>query len=239
MTMGSDLATVHRVAVYWAPAPGSPWWQAGSQWLGRCAATALPLPQPVVEGVEALEFARLTAAPRRYGWHATLKAPFGLASGHDLEALQAALQRMAGRHRVFDLGPLQVCELDGFLALRPLHTPPELLQLEAGCVQSLQPLAAGLSAAELARRRRAGLNAEQEALLQAWGYPWVLQQFRFHLSLSGPLERLLPQQRQALRAAAMRQFHALVPCRIDRLSVFVEPAPGADFKLLHQLQLQP
>ena len=44
---------------------------------------------------------------------------------------------------------------------------------------------------------------------------------------------------QALRAAAMRQFHALVPCRIDRLSVFVEPAPGADFKLLHQLQLQP
>jgi len=230
---------VHRVAVYWAPAPDSPWWRAGSHWLGRCAATALPLPQPEVEGVEAQEFAHLTAEPRRYGWHATLKAPFRLASEHDLAALLAALQALAGRHRAFDLGPLRVCHQEGFLALRAQHTPPELERLEADCVQSLQPLAAGLSAVELARRRRAGLSAEQEALLQAWGYPWVLQQFRFHLSLSGPLDRLGSQKLEALRAAARRQFHSLAPCRIDRVSVFVEPAPGADFELLQQVRLQP
>ena len=173
MTMNSDLAPLHRVAVYWAPAPDSPWWQAGSQWLGRCAATALPLPQPVVEGVEALEFARLTAAPRRYGWHATLKAPFGLASGHDLAALLVALQRMAGRHRAFDLGPLQVCELDGFLALRPLHTPPELLQLEADCVQSLQPLAAGLPPRRVGRGRPVNRHPVQGCKVRIHGHSWA------------------------------------------------------------------
>lgn len=224
----------HRVAVYFAPAPESPWWQAGSRWLGRCEATAAALPQTAIEGIDAEAFARLTAAPRRYGWHATLKAPFRLAHG-DLASVRTVLQGICSRQRAFEL-PLRVACMGDFIALQPLQTPPELERLEADCVQSLQPLAAQLSADELARRRRAGLSAEQEALLQAWGYPWVLQEFRFHFSLTGPLDGLAPVQREALLAAAARQFHSLPPCPIDRLSLFVEPVAGADFELLQQLR---
>jgi len=229
----------HRVAVYFAPAPESPWWQAGSRWLGRCAATAAALPQTAIEGIDAETFARLTAAPRRYGWHATLKAPFRLAPDNNdaLASLRAALQGICSRQRAFEL-PLRVACMGDFLALRPLQTPPELERLEADCVQSLQPLAAQLGAGELARRRRAGLSAAQDALLQAWGYPWVLQEFRFHFSLTGPLNGLAPVQREALLVAAARQFHRLPACPIDRLSLFAEPLAGADFELLQQMRLE-
>jgi len=232
-----DAVLPHRVAVYFAPAPESPWWQAGSRWLGRCAATAAALPQTAIEGIEAELFARLTAAPRRYGWHATLKAPFRLAPRHgDLACVRTVLQGICSRQRAFEL-PLHLACMGDFLALRPLQTPPELERLEADCVQSLQPLAAQLGASELARRRHAGLSVEQEALLQAWGYPWVLQEFRFHFSLTGPLDGLAPVQREALLAGAARQFHGLPPCRVDRLSLFVEPVAGADFELLQQVRL--
>ena len=80
----------HRYAAYFAPAIGSAWWEAGSHWLGRCAARGQPLPQPAIDGMPPARQQALTAAPRRYGWHATLKAPFALPS--HLDAAFAAVE---------------------------------------------------------------------------------------------------------------------------------------------------
>jgi putative phosphonate metabolism protein len=228
----------YRVAVYYAPDTESEWWRAGSRWLGRCAASGASIKQPALRSISSDVFHSLTSEPRRYGWHATLKAPFRLAPGCDLEQLCSAVQTLSRSCRTIDLPPLQVTRMGDFLALLPVSPPAALNQLATDCVQQLHGMAAPLGADELARRRQAALTVEQDALLLAWGYPWVMEHFRFHLSLTGPLSGLAPTEVDALVEEAAELFHCFPPCRIDRLSIFVEPTPGADFLLQKQLGFQ-
>jgi putative phosphonate metabolism protein len=229
-----------RYAVYFAPRPDSPDWQRGSHWLGRCAATEQPLAQPVIDGVAPAEFERLTQAPRRYGWHATLKAPFALAPGVGVADLRTALRTVARSLQAFEMPPLQVARLDDFLALVPVPTHPghaRLHEVAAACVTQLQPLAAPLLASALARRRAAGLTPREDELLQRWGYPYVLEAFRFHFSLTGALGATDAVTVARVHAAAQAFFADPMPGRCDRLALFVEPAPGADFVLLDQMEM--
>jgi hypothetical protein len=223
--------------VYFVPEVHSDWWQAGSQWLGRCAASGASYALPDISGVTSTEFQALTADPRRYGWHATLKAPFTLAAGQSLDALRSAMQALAKRLPAFDLPPLRVSDQGGFLALRPQGDPTQLNDTAAACVQQLHPLAQPLSDAELARRRHAPLTPEQDRLLLAWGYPWVLDQFQFHLSLTGPLGQCSPEVKAALLQAAQARFETLPVCRFAQMALFIEPERGADFELLDTLEL--
>lgn len=235
--MRTDPKLPYRVAIYYAPDPKSAWWNAGSRWLGRCAATNMVLKQPPVRSIPAAEFHQLTAEPRRYGWHATIKAPFQLAPGCSLDQLCASVEEFCQTRTPIELPPLQVSSTGNFLSLRPLQNHQALEALASSCVQQLHELAAPLSESELARRRRGGLTAEQDALLMAWGYPWVMQHFRFHLSLTGPLTGLAPGALEGLIEEAAAQFHRLPACTVDRLSVFVEPISGGDFLLHKQFEL--
>lgn len=235
--MSVDALQPHRVAIYAAPDPRSAWWAQGSAWLGRCAMRRCTLPQPAVDGVAAPLQSRLTADPRRYGWHATLKAPFRLAPGVGLQDLCDAMAEIGRNHRAIALPDLQVARLGAFLALRPADPPPSLGALADDCVRRLQPLAAPLSEDELARRRRAPLTPEEDALMLAWGYPWVLHRFRFHFSLTGALDGVPDAVVARLQQAAHDHFAALPPWRLDRLSIFIEPTAGADFVLLEQREL--
>ncbi len=228
--------TTERFAVYFAPSADGPWWDAGSEWLGRCAERAIELPQPAIPGMSAEAQRRWTRAPRRYGWHATLKAPFTLAEGVDLDALLGATRAVGRRFQPFVMPRLRVARLDDFLALVP-DDPTAVAAVAEACVQDLQPLAAPLSEAELARRRAAGLTPQEDALLLRWGYPFVGERFRFHLSLTGSLREAAPAEIDALQAAAARHFDPLPPCRFDAIALFAEPAPGADFELVERLEL--
>lgn len=227
----------YRYAIYFAPRPDSPWWQAGSQWLGRCALTQQALAQPTVPGVPADVFGRLTASPRRYGWHATLKAPFMLAPGIDEKQLRDATRQLAQTLPSFTLPALQVGRLDDFLALVPADASPAIDVVARACVTELHELAAPLSPAELQRRRTGGLTPAQEALLLRWGYPFVLEAFRLHLSLTGSLDGVEPAHVLAIQEAARNRFEPLPPCRFDSLALFAEPTPGADFVLLDHAEL--
>lgn len=238
--MHIEPTTAHRYAVYYAPSPGTLGWLAGSHWLGRCAAQLQPLPQLDIHGVAPGDLERLTAAPRRYGWHATLKAPFALAPGIDWLTLHHAVQQVARSLTPFTLPPLQVQRIDDFLALvpMPLHAAnAELHAAAAACVTRLQPLAAQLGEAELKRRRSAGLTARQDELLQHWGYPFVMEEFRFHMSLTGPLSQVA-EATQALVLDAAEQFFADLPTlQFNHLALFAEPTPGADFVLLDHVEI--
>jgi putative phosphonate metabolism protein len=236
--MTSESRKPHRVAVYFAQRPESAWWQAGSRWLGRCAATGAQFEPPVVPGVPADALDAWTAEPRRYGFHATLKPPFRLENGLGLDDVLQALERLGRDIAPFTLPPLRVATLGDFLALRPEGDNRDADALAARCVTALQPLAAPLSDDELARRRRQPLTPEQDDLLQRWGYPWVLQQYRFHLSLTGDLKAGGEAQRTALVSAAEAQFHPLPDCCVDSIAVFVEPRPGDDFVLTERVELR-
>lgn len=228
----------YRYAIYFAPTPQSRTWQLGSQWLGRCAASGQLYDQPAIAGLATAEFAALTAAPRRYGWHATLKAPFVLAQKVTQEELRLAVANLAKSLPEFEMSALKVSRLDDFLALTANGDVAQLNAVASACVTELHHYVAALSELELQRRRKTPLTPRQDELLVRWGYPYVLEEFRFHCSLTGSLSLLSPQQIQAVERAARATFDALLPCKFDTLALFAEPTPSADFMLLEHFKLQ-
>lgn len=211
-----------RYALYYAPAPGTLFHRLGSEWLGRDAWTGEALRQPAIE-----DLASLTAEPRRYGFHATLKAPFELAKAR--QELTAFAQDFAARQAPMMLPKLRLAVLDGFLALIPDVETDQLQQLAACCVMDFDSFRGPLRQEEIARRHRAGLSQRQNRLLLNWGYPYVLDQFRFHMTLSGKLPaadlaRLMPQ--------AETHFAPVigVPLRLEAVTIFCEAETGAPFR---------
>jgi Protein of unknown function (DUF1045) len=229
-----------RYALYFSPSPAGRWWRAWSVWLGRCAATGRKLSQPHIGGVDTDTFAALTADPRRYGWHATLRAPFRLVPDTHVGALEAVIEDIAAQYPSFTCPPMSVVRLDNFLALTPIAESEGIKEIAATCVIETNRLRAPPSEEELQRRRRASLSTRQEEHLLRWGYPYVLDEFRFHFSLTGALI-LQPQTTiELITRAAEFQLAALADDvqLFDALSLFVEPAPGADFQLLRRCPLR-
>lgn len=228
-----------RYAVYFCPAPDSNWGLAGAQWLGRCAITGKKYPQPQFSDIDSELFHSLTSDPKRYGWHATLKAPFKLVPEHEVGDLLLKMHQLAKSLKPFDLPQLEVSTTGGFLSLRPREVSAPLHAAASMFVRDLQSFALPLNDAELARRRKAKLTPEQDELLVQWGYPWVLDQFHFHFSLTVSLHSIdLPTQ-QKLMQAAQQHFGNLSDCRFDRIALVIEPEAGKDFEVIKLLELYP
>lgn len=211
-----------RYAVYYAPEPSSAFHALGSQWLGRDAVTGVPLRSPEIAGIS-----EATAEPRRYGFHATLKPPFTLREDGALGALTSAVAALAEGERPFRVR-LKVDILDGFLALVPTDPIDALQNLAGRCVSALDSFRKPAGSEEVARRRAAGLSARQEENLQRWGYPYVFEDFRFHMTLSSPLAH---DTQQRFMAAAEAHFAPVLAdsVMIDGVALFYEEAPGAPF----------
>ncbi len=137
----------------------------------------------------------------------------------------------------FDLPRLRVADLDGFLALQERAPCPSLHGLADACVTELDSHRQPAEPAELARRRRAGLTSEQDALLLDWGYPYVLRQWRFHMTLT---RRLTPDERATLQPAAESHFAAALaqPRRVQDICLFTQVASGSAFVLAERLALR-
>ncbi len=174
-----------RYAIYVTVPPG-PLNDFGAAWLGWNAATGERPDAPIVEGLPKPAHT-ITARPRKYGLHGTMKPPFRLADGHDFEALNAAFADFCARRAPVPLGGLALTRLGRFLALTPTGDPAGLAALAFAAVKELDGFRAPATEAELDRRRQSGLTPRQEALLLQWGYPYVGEEFRFHITLSGPL----------------------------------------------------
>jgi putative phosphonate metabolism protein len=221
-----------RVALYWAPEPDDPLHALGSTWLGRNAESGAALPQPTLPG---FDIAELTADPRRYGLHATLKPPFRLAAPY-AEVLAAA-RALAARLAPFDLPPLAVQDLEVFLALRETAPCPALQSLADACVEALDPCRAPPEAVELARRRKAGLSPVQAALLERWGYPYVFGEWHIHVTLT---RRLRPEEKAVVLPAVTAHLGevAAQPRRVASICLFTQAAPAAPFLIADRLRFR-
>lgn len=228
-----------RYAIYFAPAEDSPWWRFGCAWLGYDARRAAEVSQPAIPGVAPRDFAAITAAPRRYGFHATLKAPMRLAAGVDAGALTASLARFAAGRARFTLPRLQVVRMGGFLACVMTSRDPELHALADACVREFDAFRAPPTGAELAKRHAGGLDAEQSTLLDRWGYPHVFGRFRFHMTLTGMLDHVDAATVRDVTAAAAAAVDALAdaPLVCDAVCLFVQAAPDARFVLMDRFTL--
>lgn len=170
-----------RFAIYYVP-PAGPLADFSATWLGWDVVTGREVPQFDLPGLR-----DITMTPRKYGFHGTLKPPFRLKDGQTLDALEKAASGLAGALSPAICDGLKLNQLGRFLALTPCGPLDQLQHIAEACVRDLDAFRAQATDAELARRRKAGLSTRQEALLAQWGYPYVFEEFRFHLTLSGGL----------------------------------------------------
>lgn len=207
-----------RYAVYYLPPPG-PLATFGAHWLGWDVQAGRAVAQPDVPGI-----GRITGQPRKYGFHATLKPPFRLAPGGDAAALGAALDALTGRMAPALCDGLQADRLGRFLALRPVGDVAAIAGVAAGIVEGIDHFRAPPDRDELARRRKARLTPAQDALLTRWGYPYVMEEFRFHMTLTGPLAR---DEADTVRAHLDARLPPLpAPFVLDQVALVGEQADG-------------
>ncbi len=208
-----------RYAVYFAPASGTALARFGTRWFDVAEPWA---------SLEPTYRRRITEAPRRYGFHATLKAPFRLAEGCRPEALRDALAVFARGRAALAAPPLALQRLGGFLALMPRESAPEVSTLAQACVEVFDRFRAEATPEELARRRAGGLTARQDRYLLRWGYPYVAEEFRFHMTLTERLDEAALAAVEAVLAPAVAELES-EPLSIDAISLFRQEAPTEPF----------
>lgn len=225
-----------RFAIYYAPATTEGLWDRASVWLGRDPGSG-HLHDGAVAGIDRTRLLNLTQSAGRYGFHATIKPPFALADGQSPAGLDAALAELCRSLSPVNLGPLTIGDLAGFLALVPQRQDnPQLLDLAAHVVEALEPFRAPLSLRDRAARAAHGLTARQEELLDAYGYPYVFDEFQFHMTLT---DRLGDEDRRDLLAAAQTWFGPVLgqDVVLDRLVIYHEAENRLPFRRLAEFKL--
>ena len=231
-SIGAEAAHApHRHAIFACPARDDALTALAARWLGHDPWTGQSVKHPSVERIKTW-----TEAPRRYGFHGTIIAPFRRAPGIEPEAVDGALQDFAAEQAPIPL-PLSVGRLGPFFALVPQGESDALRVMEARAVRHFHPLRAEPGDAEIARRNPERLSERQRELLRRWHYPFVLDEFRFHMTLTGPIE-----DGEAARVADALARHfsrdVLNGFTLDALARYDEPAPGAPFRIVRRVPFE-
>ncbi|WP_273725227.1 DUF1045 domain-containing protein [Brucella gallinifaecis] len=225
-----------RYAIYFTPPSADALVKVAVNWLGRSAFSGEAVKLPAIRTLRAEDIALLTEEPRRYGFHGTLKAPFRLDEGFQESDLLSALMYFASSTAPFVIPRLKIQGIGPFFALIPEEPVAELNQLANDIVVSFDRFRAPLRDTEIAKRRPERLSDAQRRNLDRWGYPYVFDEFRFHMTLTGPVEE---KQRPQVERALNDFFAPVLEDQVEvaNLALFVETEKGAPFEIhsLHPL----
>lgn len=213
-----------RYGIYYTPPKASELLQAAVEWLGRDAFDEREI--EIEHG-----FSHHTVAPARYGFHGTLKAPFHLNDSISEDGLLEAFHTFSTRIKPFNVPGIDLARLGAFYALVPSGPCNELKSLAHACVEIFEPFRAQLSDEEIARRKPEKLTARQRDYLHSRGYPYIGDDFRFHLTLTGEVP---DNEAGEVEKALRRHFAAHIgqPLTIGTIAVFREAVPGEPFRVL-------
>jgi putative phosphonate metabolism protein len=229
------MITKARYAIYFVPGADTALYQFGASVLGYDCYTGRNA--ALISGVDSLPWAEFVREPGVYGFHATLKAPFRLADGMSEAGLASEALSFAANHPAVLVGDLVIRELGAFIALVPNTQRRPLDWLAQACVREFDNFRAPLTAQERDRRLAADLTARQTDYLDRWGYPYVFEEFRFHMTLTGRLSA--PDRARALRLLCDKytripRAKSLV---LDRIVVAHQPDRSSPFRVLRQAPL--
>jgi putative phosphonate metabolism protein len=230
------MTSFPRYAIYFAAGRDSALSRFGAELLGYDAYTGEELPFPADAWRLAPDWRDITADPRKYGFHGTLKAPMALAPDRTEAELLAACAAFAGETRTIPVIRPIVDAISGFIAVIPAEPVDALQELAADCVRAFDGFRAALTAEDRARRRPEKLRERQRDYLNRWGYPYVKEEFRFHMTLTGRLdaERRGPILEMLRARFAVLGLETLV---VDRIALFKQDDAGARFRIVGEWAL--
>jgi len=226
------MMTDPRYAIYFVPAPDTALYRFGAAALGYDCFTGADIAPPDALPVDAGASRELTREPRRYGFHATLKAPFRLAARRtEAELIGEFVEFSATIDSAPAIEPA-ICLLQHFVAIVPVTVGAGLDRLAASCVEHFDGFRAPLTSADRSRRLAAHLTARQIGYVERWGYPYVFEDFRFHMTLTGALSADRQEPMLAYLQDGLACSHGDDPIKIDRLALLRQDNPGARFVVL-------
>ena len=231
------MAIYPRYAIYYAPAPDSELSRFGAQLLGYDAHRGTDLPFPDSLSSSRADWLDITTDPRKYGFHATLKAPMTLADGKTEADLATACEIFAATARRIPVVEPVVDSIDGFIAVIPAAPSADLAQLAAEVTREFDLFRAPLSPEDRIRRNPAKLTPRQRDYLDRWGYPYVMEESRFHMTLTGRLDAA---RREPVMAMLKSQFSklGLRQLAIDRVALFRQDGPDSRFRIIRDYVLE-
>jgi putative phosphonate metabolism protein len=231
------MATFPRYAIYYVSAPGTDLDRFGAQLLGydAYAGEDRPFPNDVMR--TAPDWRDLTKDPRKYGFHATLKAPISLAPDKTEPELLAACESFASKLRTIPIITPVVGSISGFIAVVPAEPSSELDRLASDCTREFDSFRAPLTPEDFARRNPSDLTPRQREYLDRWGYPYVMEEFRFHMTLTG---RLNAERREPILTMLRNSFSAtgIKTLAVDRIGVFHQENADSRFRIVKHWQLR-
>ena len=230
------MANYPRYAIYYTAAQDSALDRFGASLLGYDAygGDERPFPDGVMQTIP--DWRDLTQDPRKYGFHATLKAPMALADGKAEAQLAAACELFTDLARPVPVIQPVVDSISGFIAVIPAEPSADLELLAAEATKAFDPFRAPLSPDDRARRNPAALPPRQRDYLDRWGYPYVFEEFRFHMTLTG---RLPAERREQVVAMLRERFAAtgIGPLAIDAIALCRQETPNSRFRVIGRWQL--
>jgi len=225
-----------RYAIYFAAGADNALSRFGAELLGYDAYRGDEISFPPDALQIAPDWRDITADPRKYGFHGTLKAPMALASGKTEAELMAACAAFTGKARPLPVIRPIVDAISGFIAVIPAEPVDALQQLAADCVRDFDAFRAPLTADDRARRKPEKLSERQRDYLDRWGYPYVMDEFRFHMTLTG---RLDAERRGPILEMLRDKFAALKldALTVDRVTLFKQDDARARFRIIGEWAL--
>jgi putative phosphonate metabolism protein len=220
-----------RYAIYFVPSADSTLYRFGASLLGYDSFTGQAL--PFADGIEAqiADWKQITVDPRKYGFHATLKAPITLAPGKTEDELISAMQAFAQKPHAIPVITPVVRAIKSFIAVVPNTHSADLQTFAADCVTSFDDFRAPLTPEDRDRRNVAALTEKQVAYLDRWGYPYVFEEFRFHMTLTGSLPG---ERRDGVLEILQKRFAALSlgTVRIEHLALLRQSDASSQFTMI-------
>ena len=183
-----------------------------------------------------LPYSDYNSKASQYGFHGTLKAPFRLKNGIKYKSLQKMMKHFCRLTSVFHCVGLEVKQIDNFLALVPKQDCKKIIQLSKDSVQTFDVFRAALTSDEIDKRQPNKLSDNQRLMLKQWGYPYVLDEFRFHMTLT---DRLTQPQIDTCKPLLEEYFKECLrqPLRIGQLSLCYQSSEYSSFVILDSFPL--
>jgi len=225
-----------RYAFYFVPDAEAPLYRFGTSVLGYDCRTGQET--PFIDGVDTAAWPAIVREPKVYGFHATLKAPIRLAAGVDERDLVQAVSDFAAKRVAVGAAPLALRALGSFIALVPAGDADGINSLAADCVRAFEPFRAPLTADDRARRLASPLTARQIEHVDSWGYPYVFEEFRFHMTLTGALPA--SDRKEALQFLSERfeKISEAQTLRLDRVVIARQDRKSSPFRVIHEALLR-
>ena len=225
-----------RYAIYFVPGGETPLYRFGTSVLGYDCRTGQKM--PFIDGADTASWPGVVKEPKVYGFHATLKAPLRLAAGFNESDLAQAVSDFAAHHLAVAETPLALRALGSFIALVPAGDATGINALAADCVRAFDRFRAPLTSEDRARRLASPLSPRQIEHVERWGYPYVFEEFRFHMTLTGSLP--LSDREQALQflCGRFRQVPEAHMLRLDRVVIASQEEKSSPFRVVHEAPLR-